>query len=133
MFASCSLSDDKQASNWVRDTPNCLSDFTGRPRLFEACGDVTDMHMLDVGCGEGYCARVLRKAGVRKVVGVDVSAQMVKAAERAERADKLGNMYYLTADALNIKQALCDHAPAVGMLGGAEIERGCFDLAIAAL
>ena len=41
-------------------------------------------------------------------------------------------MYYLAADALEIKQALCDNAPSVGMLGGAEIERGCFDLAIAA-
>ena len=59
--------------------------------------------------------------------------QDVKAAERAERADKLGNMYYLTADALDIKQALCENAPAVGMLGGSEIERGCFDLAVAAL
>jgi len=123
---------DKQATNWVRDKPNCLSDFTGRPRLFEACGDVRGKHMLDVGCGEGYCARVLRKAGVRKVVGVDVSEGMVAAASAAERADRLGNMYYLAADALDIKQALCANAPSVGMLGGAEIERGCFDLAIAA-
>lgn len=123
---------DKQATNWVRDKPNCLSDFTGRPRLFEACGDVRGKHMLDVGCGEGYCARVLRKAGVRKVVGVDVSEGMVAAASASERSERLGNMYYLAADALEIKQALCDNAPSVGMLGGAEIERGCFDLAIAA-
>ena len=122
---------DKQAQNWLRTSPNCLSDFTGRPRLFEMCGDVTDKHLLDVGCGEGYCARVLRKAGARKVVGVDVSEQMVKVAEHAARADDDSNMYFLHADAINIMQALCDNAPAVGMLGGAEIERGCFDLAIA--
>jgi SAM-dependent methyltransferase len=122
---------DKQANNWVRDTPNCLSDFTGRPRVFQACGDVTGKHVLDVGCGEGYCSRMLRRAGAEKIVGCDVSPEMVNAAQRAETANPLGNIFYLTCDAANMKQSLMKDATLVGMIGGAEIERGCFDTAIA--
>ena len=31
---------DSNAHKWARREPNSLSDFTGRPRVFELCGDV---------------------------------------------------------------------------------------------
>lgn len=36
--------------------------------------------LLDIGCGEGYFARVLRSAGAARVVGADISSDLVKKA-----------------------------------------------------
>lgn len=53
------------------------------PAVFDAIADVTDMDILDVGCGEGYMARELASRGARQVTGIDASREMVKAAEDA--------------------------------------------------
>eukprot|EP00985_Skeletonema_marinoi_P016501 scaffold8893_cov73-Skeletonema_marinoi.AAC.1 len=69
---------NKQASNWVRTEPRCLSDFTGRPVVFEMLEDVLKAQhdgsdskgkvVLDIGCGEGYCARKVIEMGASKVI-----------------------------------------------------------------
>ena len=48
---------DQQSDNWVRREPLCLSDFTARPKIFAMCEPVQGLRILDIGCGEGYCAR----------------------------------------------------------------------------
>jgi 2-polyprenyl-3-methyl-5-hydroxy-6-metoxy-1,4-benzoquinol methylase len=49
---------DKQNQNWVRKEATCLSDFTGRPVVFEMCSKYApDAMVLDIGCGEGYCSQ----------------------------------------------------------------------------
>ena len=68
------------AESWIRRSPVALSDYTGRPALFESCGDVTDLTIADLGCGEGYCARELVKRGAKQVDGIDISQGMIKAA-----------------------------------------------------
>ena len=69
---------NQNAKNWSRNAPNSLSDFTARPYIFKQCGDLTNLDILDIGCGEGYCARILKtQNNARSVVGIDLSQEMI--------------------------------------------------------
>jgi ubiquinone/menaquinone biosynthesis C-methylase UbiE len=70
---------DATAQRWARQKPTSLSDFTGRPAVFEMVGNVRGKAVLDAGCGEGYCSRVLAERGA-DVLGVDISPQMIELA-----------------------------------------------------
>jgi SAM-dependent methyltransferase len=48
-----------------------------RARYAFAAGEVRHRRVLDVACGSGYGSRLLRDAGARAVVGVDLSAEAV--------------------------------------------------------
>ena len=48
-----------QASQWSRDEPMLLSDYSARPFLLDLCEPIADATILDLGCGEGYVSRVL--------------------------------------------------------------------------
>ncbi len=78
------------AQKWLRLKPSSLSDFTARPHVFEACGDLDGRSVLDIGCGEGYCARELKRRGAGDYLGVDLSAQMIEAAQHQEQIEPLG-------------------------------------------
>ncbi len=78
------------AGKWLRLEPSSLSDFTARPLVFEACGDVEGRSVLDIGCGEGYCARELKRRGAGDCLGIDLSEQMIQAARLQEEQDHFG-------------------------------------------
>jgi len=84
---------DDNANKWLRLNPSSLSDFTARPLVFEACGELDGRSVLDIGCGEGYCARELKRRGAGDYLGVDLSSQMIAAAQAQEREDKYGIEY----------------------------------------
>jgi len=84
---------DNNAEKWLRLAPSSLSDFTARPAVFDACGDVTNLSVLDIGCGEGYCARELKKRGAGDYVGIDLSTEMIEAAKLQEKKDRYGIQY----------------------------------------
>lgn len=84
---------DKHASRWQRREPSSLSDFTGRPPVFDLCGDVTSLDIIDLGSGEGYCSRELAGRGAGSVVGVELSDEMVQIAKRQEDELKQGITY----------------------------------------
>ncbi len=73
---------DAHAARWSRTTPVLLSDFTARPRAIEALGPLEGLHVLDLGCGEGYVARLMAARGAASIYGVDLSGEMVKLAQR---------------------------------------------------
>ena len=81
------------AEKWLRLAPSSLSDFTGRPAVFEACGELNARSVLDIGCGEGYCARELKRRGAGDYLGVDLSSQMIDAAQAQEVKDQYGIEY----------------------------------------
>ncbi|HCS27794.1 MAG TPA: class I SAM-dependent methyltransferase [Spongiibacteraceae bacterium] len=81
---------DSNAEKWLRLAPSSLSDFTARPLVFEACGNVAGRSVLDIGCGEGYCARELKRRGAGDYLGVDLSEQMIQAAQLQEAQDQFG-------------------------------------------
>ena len=89
MFETEQIYDDN-AEKWLRLTPSSLSDFTARPLVFEACGDVAGRSILDIGCGEGYCARELKRRGAGDYLAVDLSSQMIQAAKQQEQKDNYG-------------------------------------------
>jgi SAM-dependent methyltransferase len=84
---------DASATGWARQGPLSLSDYTGRPPTLALCEPLAGTRVLDLGCGEGYCARLLRKKGAREVVGIDVSAQMIALARAEEEREPLGIRY----------------------------------------
>lgn len=84
---------DANANKWLRLEPSSLSDFTGRPAVFEACGELNGESILDIGCGEGYCARALKRQGAGDYFGVDLSVEMINAAKAQEAKDLLGIQY----------------------------------------
>ena len=88
---------DFNASSWVRNHPNSLSDFTGRPKIIDLCGDIKNLKVLDLGCGEGYGARALINRGAALVEGIDISQKMINLAREKEK-DKLSKINYQVCD-----------------------------------
>lgn len=81
------------AKKWLRLAPSSLSDFTARPLVFEACGELNGRSVLDIGCGEGYCARELKRRGAGDYLGLDLSSKMIEAAQAQEAEDQFGIEY----------------------------------------
>ncbi|HKK53410.1 MAG TPA: class I SAM-dependent methyltransferase [Myxococcota bacterium] len=84
---------DRNAGIWSRNEPRSISDFTGRPAIFDLCGDVKGARVLDLGCGEGYCSREMALRGADEVLGIDLSTGMVEQARAREEIDRLGIRY----------------------------------------
>ena len=61
--------------------------------LFEILGDIRGATALDLACGDGFYTRKIKQAGALEVTGVDLSAEMIKLAEKEERARPLGCKY----------------------------------------
>lgn len=83
---------DDNAGHWVRTERTSLSDYTARPRVLDLCEPAAGRRVLDLGCGEGYCSRILRQRGA-EVVGVDISPEMIARARQAEEHAPLGIEY----------------------------------------
>jgi SAM-dependent methyltransferase len=87
----------RTAEHWARREPSSLSDFTARPRVLAMCEPLHGKRVLDLGCGEGYCSRLMQLDGAQ-VHGIDVSERMIELASQAEAARPLG-VRYETGDA----------------------------------
>src|SRR5271167_2373820 len=74
---------DQNADQWARQEPLILSDFTARPLVLQELAPVTGKHVLDLGCGEGYTARLVAQAGAESVFGIDISIEMIEGARQA--------------------------------------------------
>lgn len=59
------------------------------PQLFELIGDVTDLSVLDLGCGTGKHDRKLIEMGAKKVFGIDLSHNMINEAVKNINSDKI--------------------------------------------
>jgi SAM-dependent methyltransferase len=57
--------------------------------------DLAGCSVVDLACGDGIYARKLVRRGAARVVGVDISAEMISLATRAEEAVPLGIDYVL--------------------------------------
>lgn len=66
------------------------------PTLFALIGDVAGKDVLDVGCGQGYLARLLAQRGAR-VTGIEPATPFIAYARECEHATPLG-IQYLQAD-----------------------------------
>ena len=64
-----------------------------RYTFLEVVGPLDGLSVLDVACGFGYYSRLLKSQGAARVVGVDVSPEMIRLAKEAERGDPAGVEY----------------------------------------
>jgi toxoflavin synthase len=70
--------------------------------LFELLGDLRGQAVLDLACGEGFYTRRLRQAGAGRVLGVDLSAEMVRLGREEEARRPLG-VEYRVGDAKDVR------------------------------
>lgn len=120
-----------QATKWVRTEPRCLSDFTGRPVVFSFLEPhIPGATVLDVGCGEGYCARKVLEMGAERVIGSDISEEMVRSASATAAAMGQGDaLSFYAAPCSELLAGLAVKKEGLG-IGGDSVE-GSMDVAIA--
>jgi SAM-dependent methyltransferase len=69
--------------------------------LHQRLGDLKGLSVLDLACGDGMGTRLLKRWGAARVVGVDISAQMIALARQREDAEPMG-IEYRVADAATL-------------------------------
>jgi len=84
------------------------------PAILDAIGETHGLAVLDAGCGEGYMSRSLAGNGA-KVTGMDISAELIKAAKAHQLSDGLpvtfdvGSVDSLPYDVGTFDLVLCNH------------------------
>ncbi len=114
---------NKAADSWVRTNPQSLSDFTGRPFVFDLCGNVEDAKIIDLGCCEGYCARIMVDRGAEKIEGLDTSEKMVEAARQASGTSEKYNFQVASITQLPFKDESFDLAMGVFVYNYLDVEQ----------
>jgi len=87
-----------QATQWTRDEPILLSDYSARPFLLDLCEPISGCNVLDLGCGEGYVSRELMKRNASGTLGIDVSENMIAQARKQQETDRYEGLEYAVAD-----------------------------------
>jgi SAM-dependent methyltransferase len=64
-----------------------------RYTFFRMVGPLEGRHVLDLACGFGFYTQLLKRHGAARVIGVDVSAEMIQLAHQEEQAAPLGIAY----------------------------------------
>jgi SAM-dependent methyltransferase len=72
--------------------------------LMSLVGDLTGKAVVDLACGEGFYCRRLRQQGAERVVGVDLTLEMIALA-RAEEAGHPEGIDYLVRDGTCLRLA----------------------------
>ena len=67
----------------------CIEEFM----MLQMLGNLSGLMALDLACGEGHYARVIRRHGVARVIGVDISEGMIALAREEEAHEPLGVEY----------------------------------------
>jgi ubiquinone/menaquinone biosynthesis C-methylase UbiE len=70
--------------------------------FFELLGNLHGKSVLDLACGEGFFTRFLKQAGASRVVGVDISAGMIRLAQEEEARQRLG-LFYQVHDVMTLE------------------------------
>lgn len=63
-------------------------------KQFELAGDLSDLDVLDLACGEDFYTRQIKFRGAAQVTGVDISDGMIRLAREAEAASQLELKYH---------------------------------------
>src|SRR5580692_10434935 len=95
---------DQNADRWAPQEPLILSDFTARPLVLQELAPVTGKHVLDLGCGEGYVARLVAQAGAQSVFGIDISSEMVARAQQAAASGASCPMTFKRGNVTNFRE-----------------------------
>jgi SAM-dependent methyltransferase len=77
-FDQAKIAQEYQAKRYDSDSPN---ETLEKPIFMELVGDVSGQRILDLGCGDGFYALELLKAGCEAYTGLDASALLVERAK----------------------------------------------------
>ncbi|GAB1544571.1 hypothetical protein NUACC21_72470 [Scytonema sp. NUACC21] len=88
--------------------------------FFKILGNFQGKSILDLACGSGFYSRLLKEQEAARVVGVDISEEMIKVARQKEQNNPLGIDYHLFDVAKLPKLGSFDLAIAVYLLNYAE-------------
>lgn len=100
------------------------------PSFLAMVGDVRGKSVLDLASGTGFYSREFKRRGATEVLGIDISGEMVAAAQKLEERDPLG-VRYEVGDVAQLRplERGYDIAAAVQLLNyaqsRAELERMC--------
>ncbi|MET1256233.1 class I SAM-dependent methyltransferase [Aliikangiella maris] len=89
---------DNQAQDWSRKEPILLSDYSARPYVLSMCEPIDGLDILDLGCGEGYVSRELKKRGATNIFGIDISEEMINRAIAEQVRQNLDGMTFKNLD-----------------------------------
>ena len=70
--------------------------------LFNILGSISNKNVIDLACGDGFYTRKIKKAGASKVIGVDISGEMIGLALEEEAQSPLG-CNYVNKDAAKLQ------------------------------
>jgi ubiquinone/menaquinone biosynthesis C-methylase UbiE len=84
---------DRLARPYRRSKAMPFRVFSEVPDHLGLLGELRGRSVLDLACGEGFYARLIKRAGAERVVGVDLSAEMIAMAHDQEMAEPLGITY----------------------------------------
>lgn len=81
------------ADNYHQAEDHPIKTFVEGFTFLNRVGDIRDKSVLDLACGTGFYTRLLKQAGASRVVGVDLSVEMVAKAQAIEHQSPLGIEY----------------------------------------
>lgn len=85
--------------------------------LYRQLGDLSGLSVLDLACGTGIFTRAIRNWGAERVLGVDISEDMVRVAREHEADHPLG-IEYAVGDVATLEElGQFDRAVGVYLLG----------------
>lgn len=90
--------------------------FTEVAAVIEMLGDLKGERVLDLACGAGFYARLIRKRGASHVTGVDLSQAMIDVAQAEETSRPLGIDYRVADVATMESPGIFDLVTAVWLL-----------------
>lgn len=88
--------------------------------LRSLAGDLSGARVLDMACGDGFYTRWAKRAGASTVLGIDISAEMIRRAQAEEERNPLGCEYQQSDIAATILSKPVDLVIAVYSLGYAQ-------------
>ena len=88
--------------------------------LRSMAGDLSGARVLDMACGDGFYTRWAKRAGASTVLGIDISAEMIRRAKAEEERNPLGCEYQQLDIATTILSEPVDLVIAVYSLGYAQ-------------
>jgi ubiquinone/menaquinone biosynthesis C-methylase UbiE len=94
---------DNNPGEYQEATMRTLREMTHNPFFEKMLGNLDGKNVLDVACGDGIICRVARKLGAKKVVGIDISKNLIeKAIEQEKDVDQTEHIEYHVADMANL-------------------------------
>ena len=61
--------------------------------MLKVVGEVNELTVVDLACGDGWLTRALKRAGAHSVLGLDLSPDMIALAQASEMQQPLGIAY----------------------------------------